>query len=186
MNFSIQPVLENERAILYPLREEDFETLYTVASDPKVWEQHPNRDRWREEVFRTFFDGAMQSKGAFRIVDRSTADTIGSTRIYDYDPQDNSILVGYTFYATRYWGTGMNLSVKTLMLDYLFQHVSRVCFHIGANNIRSQMAIGRLGARMTGEQEIAYFGEQPRMNFIYGIDKEDWSMGGRAAFVPYI
>jgi len=59
MTFSIQPTLENENVRLVPLQEADFEALYEVASDPKVWEQHPNKDRWKREVFKTFFDGAM-------------------------------------------------------------------------------------------------------------------------------
>lgn len=45
MTFDTQPILENDKAILYPLQEEDFEALYAVASDPLIWEQHPNKDR---------------------------------------------------------------------------------------------------------------------------------------------
>jgi RimJ/RimL family protein N-acetyltransferase len=176
MKFDIQPILENDKIILYPLQEEDFDVLYNVASDPGIWEQHPNKDRWREEVFRTFFDGAMQSKGAFKIVDKATGDIAGSTRLYDYNEEENSILIGYTFFATRFWGTGVNRSVKTLMLDYLFQFVSKVYFHIGAQNIRSQIAIERLGAEKAGEQEIAYFGEPLKLNFIYCISREKWAL----------
>jgi RimJ/RimL family protein N-acetyltransferase len=174
MNFDIQPVLENDKVILYPLQEGDFEALYAVASDPKIWEQHPNKDRWKKDVFRTFFEGAIQSKGAFKIIDKSTNTIAGSTRIYDYNEQDNSVFIGYTFYATAYWGKGVNYSVKALMLDYLFQFVSQVYFQIGANNIRSQIAIGRLGAKKVGEQEIAYFGELPKLNYVYSIEKEEW------------
>lgn len=174
MNFSIQPILENDKVILYPLAEKDFDALYSVASDPKIWEQHPNKDRWKKEAFEIFFNGAVQSKGAFRIVDKTTKSTIGSTRIYDYNEQENSIFVGYTFYATAYWGKGVNHSVKTTMLNYLFQYVSKVNFHIGADNIRSQIAIGRLGAKKIGEQEVSYFGESSKLNFVYEIDKEKW------------
>ena len=174
MNLDTQPILENDKIILYPLQEEDFETLYAVAADPRIWEQHPNKDRWEKEVFRTFFEGAIQSKGAFKIIDKSTGKVIGSTRMYDYNELDQSILIGYTFYGTAYWGKGVNHSVKALMLDYLFQFVSCVYFHIGANNIRSQIAIGRLGARKVGEQEVAYFGELPKLNYVYGIEKQGW------------
>ena len=174
MNFSTQPVLENEKTILLPLEEGDFEDLYAVASDPKIWEQHPNRDRWKREVFQNFFEGAMQSRGAFKIIDKFTGKIAGSTRIYDYNEKDNSILIGYTFYATQYWGKGINHAVKALMLDYLFQYVSSVYFHIGANNIRSQLAIERLGAKKIGELEVAYFGELSKLNFVYGIQKEEW------------
>jgi len=174
MNFNIQPTLENEKAILYPLQEKDFEILYTTASDPKIWEQHPNKDRWKKEIFKTFFDGAIQSKGAFKIVDRATDRVIGSTRIYDYNEQENSIFIGYTFYAVAYWGKGLNRLVKATMLDYIFQFVSKVYFHIGADNIRSQIAIGRLGAEKIAEQEVTYFGEAPKLNFMYEISKEKW------------
>lgn len=174
MSINIQPALENERVILYPLQKQDFEELYLAASDPKIWEQHPNKERWRKEVFKTFFEGAIKSKGAFKIVDKTTGKTIGSTRFYDYNDQEKSILIGYTFYATQFWGKGINHLVKAIMLDYIFQFVSMVHFHIGADNIRSQISISRLGVTKTAEQEITYFGEQPRLNFIYSITKEEW------------
>lgn len=176
MNFSIQPTLQNDHIILFPLQESDFEELYAVASDPKVWEQHPNKDRWKREVFQNFFNGAMESKGAFRIVDKSTGETIGCTRYYDYNEMENFILIGYTFYGTSSWGKGINPQVKKLMLDYIFQFVPKVQFHVGASNLRSQIAIGRIGAQKIGEEDVAYFGEAPKLNFIYEIKKEDWKV----------
>lgn len=115
----------------------------------------------------------MQSKGAFKIVEKTTGDTIGSTRFYDYNTQENSIFIGYTFYAIAHWGKGTNLLVKTMMLDYIFQFVSKIYFHIGADNVRSQIAISRLGAEKISEQEVTYFGEAPRLNFLYQISKNN-------------
>lgn len=171
---NLQPTLSNDSVILFPLKEKDFDELYAVASDPKIWEQHPNKDRWKKEVFRTFFDGAMQSGGAFRVVDKASGKTIGSTRFYDHNLEGGSIFIGYTFYSTAVWGRGINPMVKTLMLDYIFRFVDRVCFHIGAENIRSQVAIGRLGAVKVGEEEVRYFGESPKLNFTYEISKANW------------
>jgi len=168
----LQPTLANEEIALCPLKVSDFEELYAVAADPKIWEQHPNKDRWKKEVFRTFFEGAIQSGGAFRIVDKTTGSTIGSTRFYDYDQLGRSIFIGYTFYARVYWGKGFNPAVKALMMDYIFQFVDKVCFHIGSENIRSQIAISRLGAIKVAEQEVAYFGEAPKLNFVYEIQQQ--------------
>ena len=98
MNFSIQPILENENFKLIPLKENDFERLFEVASDPKVWEQHPNKDRYKREVFENFFKGALESKGAFLIIDKQSNEVLGSTRFYDFNEEKNSILIGYTFY----------------------------------------------------------------------------------------
>lgn len=174
MNFSIQQVLENEKAILLPITEADFDAVYAVASDPKVWEQHPNKDRWKKDVFQNYFEGAFESKGAFKIIDKATGETAGSTRFYDYDEKDNSIVIGYTFYATKFWGTGFNPSIKKLMLDYIFQYVDKVYLHVGSTNIRSQIAVTRLGATKIMEKLVAYYGEPSKLNFIYEIPKESW------------
>lgn len=174
MNFSVQPVLENEEFQLIPLQQGDFESLYEVASDPKVWEQHPNKDRYKREVFENFFTGAMESKGAFKIMEKATGDVLGSSRYYDFDEKDNHIFIGYTFYGTKSWGKGINPQVKKLMLDYIFQFVDKVHFHIGKENFRSQTALERLGGQKIAEEEVAYFAEPSRTNFVYEIKKEDW------------
>ncbi len=174
MKINIQPTLENTSLLLYPLGEEDFEELYLAASDPEIWKQHPNKERWQREVFRNFFEGAIKSKGAFKVVDKNTGEVIGSSRFYDYEEIKNSILIGYTFFKTAFWGKGVNRMVKALMLDYIFQFVTTVDFHIGAENIRSQVSIGRLGIKKISEQEVTYFGEQPKLNFVYRLSKADW------------
>lgn len=183
MTFNLQPTLAHDHIILSPLQEDDFEALYEVACDPEIWAQHPNKDRWKKEVFRTFFDGAIQSRGAFKIVDKNTGKSIGSTRFYDYDAEQKKLLIGYTFYSRAYWGKGINLSVKTMMLNYIFAFVSKVQFHIGAENMRSQIAISRLGAEKIAEQEVAYFGETPKLNFVYEITKADWRLN-RLSLLP--
>src|SRR3989440_5541544 len=64
MSFDLQPVLKGELLGLRPLRPEDFHDLYAVASDPLIWEQHPIKDRYKEEVFKEFFREALESGGA--------------------------------------------------------------------------------------------------------------------------
>ncbi|MGZ3901686.1 MAG: GNAT family N-acetyltransferase [Bacteroidia bacterium] len=168
---NLQPILENDFVKLIPLQEIDFEELYAIASDPLIWEQHPNKDRWKKEVFQNFFKGAMESKGAFKIIDRKSDDTIGSTRFYKTGKDNSEISIGYTFIARKYWGGKYNPAVKKLMIDHAFKYVDHVLFHIGAVNIRSQKAIERLGAIKITEEEIAYYGEPTKLNFIYRIDR---------------
>ncbi len=171
MHLDLQPTLENPAVLLKPLKPEDFEALYLTASDPKIWEQHPNKDRWQRDVFLKFFQGAMESNGAFLIIDKATGGIAGSTRFYDYNETEKSILIGYTFYAVKFWGTGLNPAVKKLMINYIFPFVDKVHFHIGATNFRSQIAIQRLGAVKIGEETVAYYGELPKLNFVYEIVK---------------
>ena len=176
MNFSIQPTLENENIKLITLQESDFERLFVVASDREVWAMHPNKERYKRQVFQNFFTGALQSKGAFLIIDKNSDEVLGSTRFYDFNEKDKSIFIGYTFYGIKSWGKNINSSVKKMMLDYIFDFVDKVVFHVGADNIRSVKAMNKLGAENLGEEEVAYFGEASKMNVVFQIKKEEWKL----------
>lgn len=170
----LQTILENDQVLLLPLKEEDFEEVYSAASDPEVWDQHPNKDRWKREVFQNFFQGAIESGGAYKIIDNNSGKVIGSTRFYGHIPEESSILIGYTYFSKSHWGQGFNQSVKTLMLDYIFQFVSTVVLHIGATNTRSKKSIKKIGAKKIDELVVTYYGEEPKLNVVYEIKKEDW------------
>lgn len=175
MPFNLQPTfLQDDLIKLIPLQETDFERLFKVASNPLVWEQHPNPNRYKLEDFTNYFKGAIESKGAFLIVDASTNETVGCSRYYDYNEEDNSVLIGYTFIGKKFWGNGYNKALKKLMLDYAFQYVDKVYFHIGAFNIRSQKAIEKIGATKVDEFEVEYYGETSKLNFVYQINKIQW------------
>ncbi|MFY8165620.1 MAG: GNAT family N-acetyltransferase [Sediminibacterium sp.] len=169
----LQPLhLKNELVELIPLQPNHFKELFAVASDPLIWEQHPNPDRYKQAVFENFFKGAIESKGAFLIKNVQTGQAIGSSRFYDYTPDKSEIKIGYTFFSRDCWGKPFNKEVKKLMIDYALMHVNTVVFHVGAENIRSQKAMEKLGALKISEVEVAYFGEATRLNFVYAIDKE--------------
>ncbi len=168
---TLQPVLEDDKILAVPLQQDDFERLYAVASDPEIWAHHPNKNRYQWEVFQTFFEGAIQSGGALLVTDKATGKVIGSSRFYDWNPADKSILIGYTFFARDHWGRGYNHRLKRLMLRHAFEFAEKVIFHIGAVNIPSQKSIVKIGAVKTGAQEVKYFGEAPKLNFVYEITK---------------
>ena len=172
MNFNLQPShLNNHLVKLLPLQEDHFEELYKVASDELIWQQHPNPNRYKKEIFQNYFTGAIQSKGAFLLQDSQTNEIIGSSRFYDFNEEKSEVLVGYTFIARKYWGTIYNQEIKNLMMNYAFQYVNNIIFHIGANNIRSQKAITKLGAIKIDEFLVEYYGEEPKLNYIYKISK---------------
>jgi RimJ/RimL family protein N-acetyltransferase len=154
---NLQPaILENDLIKLIPLEENHFEALYKAASDPLIWEQHPIKDRYTKEVFKPFFDAGINSKGAFLILDKTTNETIGTTRFYDYKPEESSIAIGYTFIGRKFWGGNYNKSTKKLLTDYAFQNVNSILFHVGAENIRSQKAVLKLGATKINEMNFPH------------------------------
>ena len=163
-NFNLQPdFLENEISKLIPLEEKHFEALFKAASDPLIWEQNPAKDRHERDVFRAYFD-LILTKSPFLILDKQTNEIMGTTSFYDYNPEKSNISIGYTFITRKYWGGPYNNSNKKLMIDYAFEHVDSVLFHIGAENFRSQKAVLKLGAKKINEltftvngREVPYF-----------------------------
>lgn len=145
MSFDSQPVLQGKLIRLRPLREEDFQALYAVASDPKIWEQHPDSDRCQEAVFRGFFRDAMNSQSALIVFDIKDQQAIGSSRYHAYDQSKSVVEIGWTFLARSHWGGNYNREMKRLMLQHAFQQVEKVNFVIGDQNIRSQRAIEKIG-----------------------------------------
>ena len=167
MPFELQPTLTSEILELRPLRVDDFERLYAVASDPLIWEQHPHSDRYKPDVFRKFFDGAIESGGALMAIDRKLDCVIGSSRFYGYDPLRSEIEIGWTFLARSHWGGVYNGEMKRLMLSHAFQFVDNVVFMIGATNVRSQRAVEKIGGTKVGTKTDP----DGRENVIFRITK---------------
>lgn len=168
--FELQPHLVGDLVELRPLRSEDWEELFAVAADPLIWEQHPARDRYQEGVFREFFDGALESGGAFAVIDRATRSIIGSTRYLDFVSERSEIEIGFTFLARSYWGGKYNAEMKRLMLDHAFRFVDSVVFLVGLENIRSQKAVERIGGIRVGLRDGILRGK-PVVHVVYQVRK---------------
>ncbi len=143
--FDLQPRLEGERIALRPLALADFEALYEAASDPGIWELHPEPTRHERAVFQRYFDTAIASGGAFAILDRGTGRIIGSSRYFDLRP--GQIEIGWTFLERAYWGGATNRELKRLMIAHALRFVPRVVFVVGEQNHRSRRALEKIGAR---------------------------------------
>jgi RimJ/RimL family protein N-acetyltransferase len=166
--FDPQPVLTGELLDLRPLEAGDFEPLFAVASDPLIWEQHPERERYREDVFRKFFAEALASGGALVVRDRADGRVIGSSRFFGYDAAKREVEIGWSFLARTCWGGRYNGEMKRLMLEHAFRWVERVLFFIGPENRRSQRAVEKIGAVRIGTRADA----AGRERVVYAITPE--------------
>ena len=77
-------------------------------------------------------------------------------------------------FTVEIFGAKIIMVKLRLTLDYIYHFVHFVNFHAGGENVRSQKAIEKLGAKNCGELNVAYFGEEARANILYRICKEDW------------
>ena len=174
MSFDFQPTLKGELLELKPLRAEDFHELYAVASDPLIWEQHPIKDRYKEEVFREFFREALESGGALIAVDSKDGRVIGSSRFHGYDVENSEIEIGWTFLARSHWGGIYNREMKRLMLRHAFRFVSRVIFLVGPRNARSRRAMEKIGGVCVGIRPDG----GGRDSFVYEITASTFAQEG--------
>lgn len=167
MKFEFRPTLRGELVELVPLEPEHFEALYAVASDPKIWEQHPKWDRYKRDVFEKFFAERLAWGGGLLAKDRATGAVIGSS---SFKQHGDAMEIGWTFLARTYWGGRYNGEMKRLMLRHAFRYVSRVVFVIGPNNIRSRTAVTRIG----GEFLMEGLNEDGSPRVTYKIDRSDF------------
>ena len=169
--FELQPHLVGELLELRPLRPDDWDALFAAASDPLIWEQHPSNDRYQERVFREFFREALESGGAFVAIDRKTQKVIGSSRYFGYDAAESEIEIGWSFLARSHWGGTYNGEMKRLMLDHAFQFVENVVFMVGPTNLRSQKALGKIGAVNIGRRDRTYSDGKVDQRVVFQIKK---------------
>jgi RimJ/RimL family protein N-acetyltransferase len=171
VSFDLQPNLKGELIELRPLTADDWDNLFAVASDPLIWEQHPESDRYKEDVFKAFFKEALECGGAFVIIDKESQQIIGSTRFHGYAPEKSEIEIGWTFLARKYWGGRYNRELKQLMLAHAFKFVENVVLLVGENNIRSQKATEKIGGIKDGLVKKVYGNRPPGLNVRYIIKK---------------
>ncbi len=164
MSVDVQPTLRGSLIELHPLRAEHWDALFAVASDPLIWEQHPNSDRHQEPVFREFFDVALASGSAFVVRDAADGRIIGSSRFHGHDPVKREIEIGWTFLARDYWGGRYNREMKRLMIRHALQFVDSVIFVVGPNNVRSRTAVERIGGVLDGIVEV-----RGRLSVVYRV-----------------
>ena len=168
--FDCQPILEGPLVTLRPLTTGDHDRLFAVASDPLIWEQHPDKTRSQPAGFDAFFKQAMDSGGALLATETASGRVIGSSRFHGYEEAAREVEVGWTFLARSHWGGLYNREMKRLMLEHAFRYVDRVVFLIDPANNRSQRAIQKLGAVRAGMRADA----SGRACCVFQITAREW------------
>jgi RimJ/RimL family protein N-acetyltransferase len=174
-----QPVLEGERLLLRPLRQDDWEALFAVASDPLIWEVHPAHDRWQEPVFRAYFADALDQGGALAVIDKASGAIVGSSRMQGHDPANGgSVEIGWTLLARSHWGGETNREMKRLMLGHALRFVERVMFRVGETNGRSRRAMEKIGGQLSEvDGGVIETVSGPVRHVVYEITRESFASG---------
>lgn len=150
-------VLEGSRVKLIPLVMDHAEELWESAENEDLWQHYTFRRMENFDKFKDFLAGSLKEaetgKGfTFTIIDKATGKMRGGTSFLDIQPASRSLEIGRTWLAKELHGTGFNAECKFLLLRYCFEEMKliRVFFKTDSNNIRSQKAMEKIGARFEG------------------------------------
>ncbi|HEX8527726.1 GNAT family N-acetyltransferase [Allosphingosinicella sp.] len=174
MSLDLQPVLTGPTLTLRPLRPEDRDALYAVASDPAIWALHPAHDRHLRPVFDVLFDESLESGGALLVADRASGAAIGSSRFSFRFAEPGEVEIGWTFLARGHWGGATNRELKRLMLSHAFAEVATVMFRVGEDNLRSRRALEKIGARLTARTQLATVAGREVVHVVYAMERGDF------------
>ena len=191
MNIEFDPskeyVLENERALLRPLRLEDYENLLPLAlNEPELW-NYSLISAAGEEGLANYLEVALEARTTgkeypFIVFDKLKMEFAGSTRFYDINLPFKTLQLGYTWYGKKFQRTGLNRNCKFLMLSFAFEEMGmeRVEFRADNNNERSVAAMKSIGCIAEGVLRSHMPTRDPnvrRDSIILSILKEEWFGG---------
>jgi RimJ/RimL family protein N-acetyltransferase len=88
----------------------------------------------------------------FIIYDKQRAAYAGTTRFYEIDLPNQSLLLGYTWLGRDFQRTGINRHCKYLLLQFAFEQAGfyRVAFRADINNEKSIRAMESIGCKHEG------------------------------------
>lgn len=168
MRINLTPTLEDSKVFIRKLVEDDYYELFKIAEDSILWEYHPVKGYTKVGYHEFFYDAI--TKGALLIIDKKSRKIIGTTRFYNYNKIESSIVIGHTFISRDYWGTGYNGRIKNLLLNFIFNFITKVIFYIAENNIRSRKAIEKFQVSIDGIV-IRNYGNKKIKCIIYTLEK---------------
>lgn len=176
--------LEDSKASLVQLEAKHTDDLYEYGKDESLWTHYTFREMRTYERFRDFIMAsvtAMQegvNEYTFCIIDKQTGKPVGTTSFLDIQPASKSLEIGRTWLAKHLHGTGFNIECKYLLLKHCFETLGliRVFFKTDSNNIRSQKAMEKIGAKYEGTLRNHMIREDGsfRHSAYYSIIKEEW------------
>lgn len=184
-NFLQDYILENDRVRLIPLHHHDMDKiLHFSENEPEIWKysQQPANGLENLKIYIDFALGGRKEEVAypFLVFDKRTQQIAGSTRFYDFQKNNNTIQLGYTWYGNAFQGTGLNKQCKMLMLDFAFENLEldRVEFRADANNERSIAAMKSLGCTVEGVLRSNCTAPNGRRDsIVLSILKDEWFGG---------
>lgn len=173
--------LENEKVKLIPFNKVDALKLHTVIFDDSIWKYMGMYVRNQidfENYIKNTMDYHKKNFYAFLIFDKQTNNIAGVTKLGNINLKSEKLEIGWTWLGKEYHRTGLNHATKFELLKYCFEYLGlrRVQFSVDVENLVSQKAILKLGAKQEGIFRNNYIDSDGKSkdDIYYSIIREDW------------
>jgi RimJ/RimL family protein N-acetyltransferase len=178
-------------ALLAPIREgdlllEQFEERHreglraACAADSEIWQMYPTD--WGGQ-FDACFDAVLRNDGRCPFVIEHDGRTIGMSGYLNFALDRQAVEIGNSYIMPATRGTGLNGSIKRLLLDRAFGcGIRRVEFRVDQRNKRSQAAVLKLGATQEGvlrAERVTWTGHV-RDTVVFSILAHEWGAAAGA------
>jgi RimJ/RimL family protein N-acetyltransferase len=180
-------ILEDERVLLRPLEENDYENLLPFAlNEPTLWKYSLVQAAGKDGL-KNYMQIALKEKEEGReypliVFDKKEDAYAGSTRFYDINLPYKTIQLGYTWYGKKFQGTGLNKHCKFLLLQFAFEELGLERFELRADarNERSIAAMKSIGCKVDGilrSNMPTAEGDVRRDSIVLSILRDEWFNG---------
>lgn len=179
----VKPVVLAGRTVrLEPLSLQHVHALCEVGLDAELWRWIPVPVTTPAEM-QSYVETALEEgrRGVslpFAILDAATGAVIGCTRYGNIERAHLRVEIGWTWVTPSYQRTGANTEAKLLLLTHAFETlgVNRVELKTDALNMKSRVAIGRIGAVQEGifRQHMVTASGRVRDTAYFSIVKAEW------------
>ncbi|MGD6964397.1 GNAT family N-acetyltransferase [Fictibacillus phosphorivorans] len=175
--------IENEIVRVIPMKMEHVEGIQEAANDERIW-QHMSVDLTDRNAVVSYVEDAVKRRQdgtdeAYVIVFQETGEIIGATWFLDISVPHKRLEIGSTWIHPDYWRSNINTNCKYLLLQHCFEKrfLQRVQIKTSHQNLRSQAAIERIGAKKEGvlRNHMIQRDGSVRHTVLYSVVSEEWS-----------
>lgn len=177
------PTLENNRVKLTLLGMSNYKHLIAIAQQPNLVYYSPSKID-TPEALKTYVQTAIddyyhKTSIPFVVFDKLTETYAGCTRFGLINWHNKVLHIGWTWIGTEFQGSGLNMNMKFLMLQYAFETLKfdKVEFRVDERNIKSRKAVEKIGAKLEGilRKDTLMLDGFKRSTCCYGMLKEEWN-----------
>lgn len=175
-------ILSTNKFRLEFIEENHYSALLKYALNDQLWIYSTIKIS-SEMDFKEYFNQALSLANqttlkAFVVIENSTNQAVGMTRLYGFDSKNKSAKIGFTWYAVEQQGSGINTHVKYLMLQFAFDHLEleRIELNADLRNKRSIAAMNKIGFQQEGilRKHIYLPDGHKRDTIVFSMLKEEW------------